>query len=197
MPRSLVPGDWKRNGKRRTNAIFTDSSRSEAFCGGVKVQKKTGYRDWVTVRPARAEDVDYIRSLSRKVFHQYGPYENILARWFESDIAVTLLALMGKRPVGFVLLGRLERKWYPPYVSELLAIAVEPAKWKLGVGDLLMREVLREAKELNVETLVLHTAVENFSGQKLFEKYGFTPLEVKKNFYPKGQDALMMYKDIF
>jgi ribosomal-protein-alanine N-acetyltransferase len=148
------------------------------------------------VRPARAEDVNYIRSLSRKLFHQYGPYENILALWFESDIAVTLLALMGKRPVGFALLGRLERKGYPPCVSELLAIAVEPAKWKLGVGDLLMREVLREAKELKVETLVLHTAVENLSGQKLFKKYGFTPLEVKKNFYPEGQDALMMYKDI-
>lgn len=163
---------------------------------GVNVEEETGYRDRVTVRPARAADVDYIRSLSKKVFQQYGPYENMLARWFESGIAVTLLALMEKRPVGFAMLGRLERRRYPPGVSELLAIAVEPAKWKLGIGGLLMREIQRDAKDLKVETLVLHTAVENLPGRKLFEKYGFTPFEVKKNFYPEGQDALMMYKDI-
>ncbi|RLB82932.1 MAG: hypothetical protein DRH17_04035 [Deltaproteobacteria bacterium] len=148
------------------------------------------------LRQARAADVDYIRALSKKVFQQYGPYENILACWFESGITVTLLALMQKRPVGFVMLDRLEHKWYLPRVCELLAIAVEPLRWRLGIGDLLMRGVQRKAKELGIKTLVLHTAAENLPGQKLFKKHEFIPFKIKKHFYPEGQDALMMYKDI-
>jgi ribosomal-protein-alanine N-acetyltransferase len=109
---------------------------------------------------------------------------------------MTFLALMEGRPVGFAMLSRLKGVWYLPHVSELLAIAVEPEKWKRGIGDLLMKEIQRKAEELEVEMLVLHTAIENLPGQKLFKKYGFVPLDIKKNFYPKGQDAIMMYKDI-
>jgi ribosomal protein S18 acetylase RimI-like enzyme len=59
-----------------------------------------------------------------------------------------------------------------------------------------MRDVLKKGEVLGVETLVLHTAAENFVAQKLFKEHGFIPSEIKRNFYPKGQDALMMYKDI-
>lgn len=158
--------------------------------------KETAQSDRVTVRPATAADLDYIRNLSKKVFQQYGPYEKILPRWFELGITVTLLAFMEKQPVGFAMLSRLERGWYFLRVSELLAIAVDPAKWRLSIGDLLMREVERRAKELGVETLVLYTAVGNLPGQELFKKHGFISFRVRKSFYPEGQDAVMMYKDI-
>lgn len=157
---------------------------------------RTGHKDGVTVRSARGVDADYVRYLSKKVFQQYGPYDEMLVGWFGSGTAVTLLALMGKRAVGFAMLGRVEPAWDDVQVSELLAVAVEPEKWKLGIGDLLMKEVERWAKGLRVETLVLHTAVDNLPGRKLFEKHGFSALKVKKGFYPEGQDALMMYKNI-
>ena len=159
-------------------------------------KKETGHGAWVSVRRARAVDVDYIRSLSKEVFQRYGPYESMVTGWFESGITVTFLALMEEGPVGFVMLGRFERQWYLPWVSELLAIAVEPSKWRLGIGDLLVREVQRKAKETGVETLILHTAVENLPGQKLFKRCGFIPCEIKKSFYPEGQDAMMMYRDL-
>jgi len=98
------------------------------------------------VRPARAGDADYIRSLGKKVFEQYGPYESLLVQWLELGITVTLLALMEKHAVGFAMLRRLGHGWSLPGLSELLAIAVEPAK--------------------------------------------------KKKYSPKGQDAIIMYKDI-
>ncbi len=159
-------------------------------------KEKISHKNQVTVRPAKQEDLDYIRSLSKKVFQQYGPYEQMLADWFESGFTMTFLALMEGRPVGFAMISGPKGIWYLPRVSELLAIAVEPEKWKVGIGDLLMKEVQRKAEAEGVEMLVLHTAVENLPGQKLFKKYGFVPLDIKKNFYPEGQDALMMYKDI-
>jgi ribosomal-protein-alanine N-acetyltransferase len=160
------------------------------------VSPKTGYGDRLTVRPAKAEDGDYIRALGKTVFQQYGSYEDILGGWFESGAAVTLLAWMKKQPVGFAMLGRPRYEPYFHQILELLAIAVEPSKRRLGIGDLLMGEVQRKANELEVDMLVLHTAVYNLVSQKLFKKHGFIPVETRRRFYPEGQDALTMYKEI-
>ncbi len=156
--------------------------------------KKTGYGARITIRQATALDVGYIRSLGKEVFQQYGPYEDLLPEWFASGLAVTLLASIEERTAGFAMFGHLEGVRYPHGMCELLAIAVEPTKWDLGIGGRLMTEVERRATALNVEKMILHTAVENLRGQSLFAKHGFIPLEVKKRFYPEGQDALMMCK---
>ena len=151
----------------------------------------------MTVRLATAADADYIQGLSKKVFDQYGPYESILLKWFESGMAITFLALMQKHPVGFAMLRGFEQGWSVPRVTELLAIAVEPAKRRIGIGGLLMDEIVREAERLKVGTLALHTAIDNLPAQMLFKKHGFSELGMKKGFYPKGQDAIIMYKEIF
>ena len=147
--------------------------------------------------PFTIADTDYIRNLSKKVFEQYGPYEKILTRWLESGTAVTLLAWTEKDPVGFAMLRGFEFGWPVVPLTELLAIAVEPAKWRIGIGDLLMDEVVRQAESLKVATLVLHTAIDNLPAQMLFRKHGFSELGMRKDFYPNGQDAITMYKEIF
>jgi len=192
-------GEVKRMARLRkagTGSLFSTKGGVKALRGAARIKKKESYRQQIATRPAEASDVDYIRSLSERMFHRYGSYDNMISRWFMSGATVTLLALMGKRPVGFAMLGRSAYNGYSSPVYELLAIAVEPEMHKLGIGDLLMRDILGKAKELQAETLILHTAAENLSGRKLFEKHGFALSETKKNFYPEGQDALMMYKEM-
>jgi ribosomal-protein-alanine N-acetyltransferase len=150
----------------------------------------------ITIRAAEESDVEFVLSLSKKAFFQYGPYEDMLERWFQSGTTETLLALMEKRPVGFAMLGRNQSKWESRQIAELLAIAVEPAKQKKGIGDSLIRGVVRKARELRIETVVLYTGLENVAAQRLFKKHGFTPSKTKKSFYPRGQDALLMYNHI-
>jgi ribosomal protein S18 acetylase RimI-like enzyme len=157
---------------------------------------KTSSKTHVTTRPARPSEVDYIQNLSKKLFHQYGPYEIMLPRWFAAVITVTVLALMGKKPVGFAMFTHPVETWGFPRACELLAIAVEPERQGQGTGNLILSEIERMAKDLGIEKMVLHTGVENIPGQKLFMKHGFVPTQIKKNFYPEGQDALMMSKDL-
>ncbi len=158
--------------------------------------KRSNHREGITLRQAKETDTGFIRSLSRKVFRIYGPYEELLPLWFESGITVTILALIGKKPVGFAMLGRPSQKWHSALVGELLGIAVEPNRHKAGIGNLLMREVIKRAERLNIEMLILHTAPENLPAKRLFQKQGFVLSEVKKKFYPEGQDALMMQRSI-
>ncbi|UCF83861.1 MAG: GNAT family N-acetyltransferase [Desulfobacteraceae bacterium] len=157
-------------------------------------KKKKPERSQITIEAAQGSDVEFIHCLSKKVFSVYGPYEDMLARWFDSDTTVTLLAFMEARPVGFAMLGRHQRERDSRQVAELLAIAVEPAKQKSGIGDSLIREIVKKGEELRIEIVVLHTALENMPAQRLFKKHGFTASEIKKGFYPQGQDALLMYK---
>ena len=182
--------------KARAEPHYTVGMGSKETMWATFQKKKKPERSQITIEAAQGSDVEFIHSLSKKVFSVYGPYEDMLARWFDSDITVTLLAFMEERAVGFAMLGRHQRKRDSRQVAELLAIAVEPAKQKSGIGDSLIREIVRKVGELRIEIVVLHTALENMPAQRLFKKHGFTPSEIKKGFYPQGQDALLMYKDM-
>jgi len=146
------------------------------------------------IRPAKVSDAVFIRALSRKAFQQYGPYEDLLLNWFLSGIGATFMALVGKRVAGYVMLERIGGEATSPRVSEVLAIAVEPWARNRGVGDRLMGEIIRKAEERFVESLVLHTAVDNLTGQSLFRKHGFVVYGIERGFYPEGQDALVMQR---
>jgi len=100
------------------------------------------------------------------------------------------------RPVGFVMIGALPGDREGETRVEVLAIAVVPEFQHRGIGKELLQHAQKSLEELGDQRLFLHTAKENLVGQKLFLRNGFTPVELKKGFYPSGQDALMMVKDL-
>ena len=160
-------------------------------------QKSVYPKAQVKVRSASVSDSSFIGQLSGRVFHIYGPYEDIVSRWFQLEITATVIAAMDKKPVGFAMIGDIYNRWNPPQISELLAIAVEPEKQGRGIGEILIGEIERKALEFHVKRIFLHTAVNNLSARKLFTKNGYKILEIKRDFYPKGQDAVMMSKEIW
>jgi ribosomal protein S18 acetylase RimI-like enzyme len=152
----------------------------------------------VTIRRAEISDLRFIQHLSKKVFDHYGPYERILAEWFLSGKTVTRLALIEASPAGFAIVRPLEDHdpFHAQRIGELLAIAVEPKKQGLGLGNFLMIDVLRVAQALGLNALILCTAATNEPGKGLFKKHGFKALRVDKGYYPEGQEALMLVKTL-
>ena len=148
------------------------------------------------VRRGRHSDLLFIGKLSGTVFGIYGPYEQWVSQWFRSESAVTVVATLSGTPVGFAMLGRFSPPAQVRVSAELLAIAVDPGRQRMGVGQLLLNEIEEIAISIGVTRLFLHTAKENFPAQKLFEKCNFTPSGVIRKFYPEGQDALLMLKDL-
>jgi ribosomal protein S18 acetylase RimI-like enzyme len=151
----------------------------------------------VSIRRANLSDIGSIGRLSTTVFSVYGPYGHLIPGWFESNLAITLVATEKGAPVGFAMMGRLFPE-APEKESrcELLALAVEPRLHRRGIGGMLLRSIEKEAKRLGESVLFLHTGVDNLPAQNLFKKNHFIPLSFKKHFYPAGQDAVMMIKDI-
>ena len=180
---------------RMKNSSTPEPGSKSVRSGGVILPSAT--RDTPTrVRSAEDFDISFIGRLSREVFSIYGPYEEMVPRWFQSKMIHTVIALRDRRPVGFAMLGDLTTRYDLSDVSELLAIAVEPKKQGAGVGETLINEIERTAFELHIKRVFLHTATTNFSARKLFIKKGFSPWEIKRSFYPSGQDAVVMSKEI-
>jgi ribosomal protein S18 acetylase RimI-like enzyme len=161
-----------------------------------RVPGKSDPRKQIATRRATSSDLDFVLILGKSAFEPYGAYEGTLRAWFQSGLSMTLIATLRERPVGFAMLGPLETAAYLPNLFELLAIAVMPSEREKGIGNLLLTEAEERARRQGGEILVLHTALENAPAQGLFKKQGFTPSDMKKGFYPEGQDALLMYKNI-
>jgi len=182
--------------KGRSSPSYTTGLGIETVRRSARYKRKSFSRDQVKITAAGVTDEGYIRSLSKRVFNRYGPYDDTLVRWFGSGGAVTIMASTDKRPLGFALLGRSAHGHPFSCVYEILAIAVEPEMHGLGIGSLLLDDLEKKAKGLQAEKLILHTAVINPHGRKFFKKHGFITAETNRNFYPEGQDALMMYKEV-
>jgi len=120
----------------------------------------------------------------------------MISQWFDSEMTKTIVALENKKPVGFAMLGPPSKAHLGHYGAEILAIAVAPAKQNMGIGQRLIKEIEAKAAELNVKTIFLHTSTENLPARKLFVRNSYQALGIEKTFYPAGQDALVMSKDI-
>jgi ribosomal-protein-alanine N-acetyltransferase len=149
-----------------------------------------------TIRQAEPSDKAFIAALSGKVFSVYGPYRTTVRRWFESGATMTSISMAEGRPVGFVMIGALPGDREGETRAEVLAIAVAPEFQHRGIGQELLRHAQKCLEVLGDQRLFLHTAKENLVAQKLFLKNGFRPVQIKKSFYPSGQDALMMVNDL-
>jgi ribosomal protein S18 acetylase RimI-like enzyme len=192
-------GETKRFARLRQSGMRHSKGRSSEDNprpGDSTVLKPRDRRGRVYIREAVPSDEGFIIRLSAKVFSIYGPYGETIGHWLELGTTITLIALEEGKPAGFGMVGALEPDLRIPTVTELLAIAVEPSRQRMGIGQVLLREIEKKTASLGEKKLFLHTATENVAAQKLFIKNAYRPQEMKRKFYPKGQDALMMVKEI-
>ena len=72
--------------------------------------------------------------------------------------------------VGWVNLDYLNDR--SPHVRELGIILLAAYRGK-GLGTILLEEAIRQAKEMNVDIITLHTAEANTIATRLYERFGF------------------------
>jgi ribosomal-protein-alanine N-acetyltransferase len=80
--------------------------------------------------------------------------------------------------------------------GEILAIAVLPEYQRMGIGSGLLNHIECLASQLGLRRLSLHTAKENNLAHQFFRKAGFKVIGTQEDYYPRGQPALIISKDI-
>jgi ribosomal-protein-alanine N-acetyltransferase len=75
-------------------------------------------------------------------------------------------------------------------------LAVRRDLHRLGLGRLLLDDLLAEAARRRVRKVLLEVAVDNAAAQKLYATAGFEPVAVRRGYYqPSNTDALVMTRE--
>ena len=83
--------------------------------------------------------------------------------------------------------------WYMAGEAHIVSIAVREAYRGQGAGELLMLGAVEMALRRGCEVLTLEVRVSNEAAQRLYEKYGFKNVGLRRRYYSdNGEDAYIM-----
>jgi ribosomal-protein-alanine N-acetyltransferase len=83
--------------------------------------------------------------------------------------------------------------WFIADEAHVSMIAVAPPWRRRGLGELLLIDLLRRAMSREVSLATLEVRRSNIGAQKLYTKYRFEHVGVRRNYYrDTGEDALLM-----
>jgi [ribosomal protein S18]-alanine N-acetyltransferase len=76
-------------------------------------------------------------------------------------------------------------------------IAVTATARRRGVASMLMDDLIERARASGAKAVLLEVAVDNAPAQRLYDRYGFYGIGVRKNYYQAtGTDAAVMKMDL-
>ncbi len=80
--------------------------------------------------------------------------------------------------------------------GDVQTIAVAESRWGTGLGARLLSVLVRQAVAAGCTELLLEVRVDNPRAQRLYERFGFRRIGIRRNYYqPSGVDALVMRLD--
>ncbi len=83
--------------------------------------------------------------------------------------------------------------WYQGDEAHITEIAVRETMRGNGIGELLLIGSLRAAREYGSRVMTLEARVSNFIAQRLYEKYSFKSVGIRKGYYSDNrEDAVIM-----
>jgi len=100
--------------------------------------------------------------------------------------ALNLVALLGDEVVGYV------QCWYTFEDADIINIAVKNSCQRLGIGKMVLSELIRQLKVKGIQNIFLEVRVSNLPAQKLYKSFGFITLTKRERYYINGEDALVM-----
>ena len=75
-------------------------------------------------------------------------------------------------------------------------VAVEPAHHRRKIATRLMYDLITSAIDMGAGAVSLEVRVSNWGAQRLYARFGFRPVGVRRNYYQELQeDALIMWTD--
>lgn len=136
------------------------------------------------------KDVDEVAAIDRICFTV--PWSrNSFVDEINNKLAIYFLAKTEQKIVGYCGF------WNVAGEGDITNIAVLPQYRRQGVASRMMEEVIRCALSLGLSVLTLEVRESNQAAQKLYERYGFRKLGVRKRYYSDNrEDAWIMTKEL-
>jgi ribosomal-protein-alanine N-acetyltransferase len=131
-----------------------------------------------------------VMSIERRVYPRPWSPNLFVAEMSELSNRAYIVARLDREVVGY---GGLICYGDEAHVT---TIAVDPDEHRRGIGTRLMHDLIVAGIEMGAEAVSLEVRVSNWGAQRLYGRYGFRPVGVRKNYYQEiGEDALIMWVD--
>jgi [ribosomal protein S18]-alanine N-acetyltransferase len=131
-----------------------------------------------------------VLEIERQVYPRPWSPNLFLSEMTELRTRTYLVARMGRDVVGY---GGVMCYGDEAHVT---TIAVDPAHHRKKIGTRLMYDLVQEALRLGARAVSLEVRVSNWGAQRLYSRYGFRPVGIRKNYYQEtGEDAVVMWVD--
>jgi len=113
------------------------------------------------------------------------------------------LSEMGESRNRCYLVGRMDREvvGYGGVIcygeeAHVTNLAVDPMHHRHGIASRLLHDLIGNAVEMGADAVSLEVRVTNWGAQRLYGRFGFRPVGVRKNYYQEiNEDALIMWLD--
>jgi ribosomal-protein-alanine N-acetyltransferase len=131
-----------------------------------------------------------VMAIERQVYPRPWSPNLFLSEMSESKNRCYLVARIDREVVGYggmICYGE---------EAHITNIAVDPLRHRQKIASRVLNDLIVEAVEMGAEAISLEVRVTNWGAQRLYGRYGFRPVGVRKNYYQEvGEDALIMWLD--
>lgn len=155
------------------------------------------------LREMTLEDVPAVVELENRLF----PHDAWPEHFFTEELAQTEAAVGAQRSTrrywvavqqeesGESVIGYAGMMCVLP-LADVQTIAVAPEAQGQGLGAQLLAEIETEARRRGAESLLLEVRADNPGAQRLYLRTGFEEIRRRPGYYPDGEDALIMLKQL-
>lgn len=144
----------------------------------------------IIVRQMKDTDVDEVLSIEEKSFTTPWSREAFHLEVTRNNLAKYILAVRDDKVVGYAGI------WMIIDEGHITNVAVDPEARGMGIGDILVKELINICKSSSIRAITLEVRSTNYVAQSLYKKYGFEEAGVRPGYYADNkEDAIIMWKE--
>lgn len=146
--------------------------------------------DNVEISEMTIHDLDLIKDILLTDFDDFWTY-NVFKNELLNQNSKYIVAKTNNKIIGFAGI------WKAVDMVHITNIVTAKSFRNKGLGSIMLNKLIELAKlETNIDSITLEVNSNNIPAQRLYEKYGFKIVGLRKKYYNNKDDAIIMTKEI-
>lgn len=141
--------------------------------------------DSIEILPMAKQDLIYLENVLTVDFDEFWTY-GILKQEFFNPNTTYIVAKSNNEIIGFAgILTIIDE-------ADIMNIVTKKDKRNLGIGSMLLTELINISKTKNLKSITLEVNENNIPAIKLYQKFNFEKVGVRKKYYNNTDSAILM-----
>lgn len=142
------------------------------------------------IRLMKEEDLSYITILEQRLYKN--PWDE---KAFRDELTKNKFSYLFVLTENEAILGYYGL-WIIGDYATVTKVSVMPELQNRGLGKILMEDLIKRCEAAEAVTIDLEVRESNYPAIALYHHFGFQSASVRKNYYPDGENAILMIKKL-